>query len=339
MTLDLDCPPTGNHQNPNKLTSSTPPAITPRPIIIDTDPGQDDALAILAAIAAPELKILGITAVAGNVPLDLTANNALKICELAGRPDIPVFAGRDRPLRRDLITAEQVHGTTGIDGADLPEPTTSLQPQNAVDWITEQLTKANEQEITICPVGPMSNIATVLEAYPTLSSKIREIVCMGGGFFVGGNTTPTAEFNVLVDPEAAQIVLHSGAPVTMLPLDVTHKALMAHHWISKVRTLGTHCGIAAANMLEFYERFDMEKYGTSGGPLHDPNVIAYLLHPEMYKGRYCNVEIETISPLTTGMTVVDWWGVTDRPVNCYYITEVDADGFYNLLLELLARLP
>ena len=311
----------------------------PRPIIIDTDPGQDDAIAILAALASPELEVLGVTAVAGNVPLDLTARNALILVELAGRTDVPVFAGCDRPLRRDLVTAEHVHGKTGIDGADLPDPVTPLQPQHAVDWMIETLLAAGEREITICPVGPMTNVATVLETAPEAAKHIREIVCMGGGFFGGGNTTPTAEFNVFVDPDAAQIVLHCGAPVTMLPLDVTHKALMTDAWINQVRSLGTRTGAAAAGMLDFYERFDVDKYGTFGGPLHDPNVIAYLLRPDLYGGRRCNVEVETQSPLTTGMTVVDWWDVTDRPPNCQFITEVDSDGFYALLLDLLARLP
>ena len=310
----------------------------PRPIILDTDPGQDDAIAILAALAAPELEVLGIAAVAGNVPLELTARNARIICELAGRPDIPVFAGCDRPLRRELVTAEHVHGKTGIDGADLPDPVTDLQPQHAVDWMIETLMAAEDHEITICTVGPMTNVATVLETAPETAKHIREIVCMGGGFFGGGNTTPTAEFNVFVDPEAAQIVLHCGAPVTMLPLDVTHKALMTRDWIDQVRALGTRTGAAAAGMLDFYERFDVDKYGTFGGPLHDPNVIAYLLRPDLYGGRHCNVEVETDSPLTGGMTVVDWWDVTDRTPNCQYITEVDSDGFYDLLLTLLARL-
>ena len=317
----------------------TEQTIGPRPIIIDTDPGQDDAIAILAALASKELEVLGIAAVAGNVPLELTARNALILVELAGRPDVPVFAGCDRPLRRDLVTAEHVHGKTGIDGAHLPDPTIALQPQSAVDWMIETLLAAGEREITICPVGPMTNVATVLETAPEAARHIREIVCMGGGFFDGGNTTPTAEFNVFVDPEAAQIVLHCGAPVTMLPLDVTHKALMTDAWINQVRDLGTRTGAAAAGMLNFYERFDVDKYGTFGGPLHDPNVIAYLLRPDLYSGRHCNVEVETESPLTTGMTVVDWWDVTDRPANCQFITEVDSDGFYELLLDRLARLP
>ncbi len=318
---------------------SPTPNSRPRPIIIDTDPGQDDAIAILAALAAPQLQVLGITAVAGNVPLELTARNARILVELAGRPDIPVFAGCDRPLRRELVTAEHVHGATGIDGADLPDPVTSLQPRHAVDWMVDTLLAAGERAITICPVGPMTNVARVLETAPEAAKHIREIVCMGGGFFEGGNTTPTAEFNVFVDPDAAQIVLHCGAPVTMVPLDVTHKALMTDAWINQVRALGNRTGAAAAGMLDFYERFDVDKYGTTGGPLHDPNVIAYLLRPDLYRGRHCNVEVETGSPLTLGMTAVDWWDVTDRPPNCYYITEVDSDGFYELLLTLLARLP
>ena len=318
---------------------SAPSDARPRPIIIDTDPGQDDAIAILAALASPELEVLGITAVAGNVPLALTARNACMLVELAGRPEVPVFAGCDRPLRRELVTAEHVHGKTGIDGAELPEPATALQPRHAVDWMAETVLAAGEREITICPVGPMTNVATMLEAAPEAAANIREIVCMGGGFFGGGNTTPVAEFNVFVDPDAAQIVLHCGAPVTMLPLDVTHKALMEDAWIDRVRGLGTRTGAAAAGMLDFYERYDVDKYGTTGGPLHDPNVIAYLLRPDLYGGRHCNVEVETDSPLTAGMTVVDWWDVTDRPPNCQFITDVDSHGFYELLYDLLGRLP
>lgn len=321
------------------MSPAPSPTTAPRPIIIDTDPGQDDAIAILAALAAPELEVLGIAAVAGNVPLELTARNARIICELAGRPDVPVFAGCDRPLRRDLVTAEHVHGKTGIDGADLPDPTMALQPQHAVDWMVETLLAADEREITLCPVGPLTNVAAALEAAPEAAQSIREIVCMGGGFFTGGNTTPVSEFNVYVDPDAAQAVLHCGAPVTMLPLDVTHKALMTDAWIEQVRSLGSRTGLAAAGMMSFYERYDVDKYGTTGSPLHDPNVIAYMLNPDLYRGRHCNVEVEVDSPLTAGMTVVDWWGVTDRPPNCRFITEVDSEGFYALLLDLLARLP
>jgi len=310
-----------------------------RKIIIDTDPGQDDALAILLALASPELDVLGITAVAGNVPLDLTKTNARKICELAGRPDVRVFAGADRPLMRALVTAENVHGKTGLDGPDLPEPAMPLQEQHAVDFIIETLLTQESGTVTLCPLGPLTNIAQALIRAPQIATRIREIVLMGGGFFEGGNITPTAEFNIYVDPQAAHIVLTSGVPIVMLPLDVTHKALTSARRIERFRAMGTRSGAASAELLEFFERFDEEKYGSDGGPLHDPNVIAYLLKPDLYKGRHCNVVVETASDLTLGMTVVDWWGVTDRPKNAFYIRDVNDEGFFDLLIERIARLP
>jgi purine nucleosidase len=310
-----------------------------RKIIIDTDPGQDDALAILLALASPELDVLGITAVAGNVPLDLTKTNARKICELAGRPNVKVFAGADRPLMRALVTAENVHGKTGLDGPDLPEPAMPLQEQHAVDFIIETLLTQESGTVTLCPLGPLTNIAQALIRAPQIATRIREIVLMGGGFFEGGNITPTAEFNIYVDPQAAHIVLTSGVPIVMLPLDVTHKALTSARRIERFRAMGTRSGAASAELLEFFERFDEEKYGSDGGPLHDPNVIAYLLKPDLYKGRHCNVVVETASDLTLGMTVVDWWGVTDRPKNAFYIRDVNDEGFFDLLIERIARLP
>ena len=309
-----------------------------RPIIIDTDPGQDDAIALLLALASPELEVLGVTAVAGNVPLALTEANARKVCELAGRPEVKVFAGCARPMLRPLVTAEAVHGKTGLDGPDLPAPTMPLQPEHAVDWIVDTLMAAEDGSITLCPVGPLTNIAMAIVKEPRIVAKIDEIVLMGGGFFEGGNTTPTAEFNIYVDPHAAHVVFTSGARLVMHSLDVTHKALMTRTWIDSLRALGTPVGRAAAEMLTFYERFDMEKYGEAGGPLHDPCVIAYLLKPELFDGRRCNVRIETMSETTMGTTVVDWWGVTGLEPNCLAINRIDADGFYALILERLARL-
>ena len=306
-----------------------------RRIIIDTDPGQDDAVAILLALASPELEVLGITAVAGNVPLDLTQKNARKICELAGRPDIPVYAGSVRPLVRPLVTAEYVHGKTGLDGPDLPEPTMPLQEVHAVDYLIDTLRR---EEVTLCALGPLTNIAQVLIRAPEVAGNIREIVAMGGGLFEGGNTTPAAEFNIYVDPHAADVVMRSGRPVTLLPLDVTHKCLTTRERVEAFRAIGTPVGTAVAELVDFFERFDIEKYGSGGGPLHDPNVIAWLLDPELYGSRFINVEIETRSELTMGMTVADWWGVSDRPANCTYVRDIDDAGFYALLTERLARL-
>lgn len=307
-------------------------------IIIDTDPGQDDALAILLALASPELDVVGITAAAGNVPLTLTEKSIRKICELAGRPDIKVFAGCDKPMEGALVTAEYVHGWTGLDGADLPDPTMPLQVQHGVDFIIDTLMSEPEGTVTICTLGPMTNLATALTRKPEIANRIRRVVLMGGGLFEGGNITPAAEFNIYVDPKAAKIVIGCGAPIVIIPLDVTHKVLTSKARVGAIRDLGTPVGEAAAGWLEYFERFDVAKYGTEGGPLHDPNVIAYLLKPELYAGRQCNVEVETDSELTKGMTVADWWGVTDRPKNALFMGSVDADGFFALLTERLGRL-
>ncbi len=309
-----------------------------RKIIIDTDPGQDDAVAILLALASPELDVVGITAVAGNVPLALTEKNARKICELAGRSDTKVFAGAVRPLVRPLVTAEYVHGKTGLDGPDLPEPAMQLQSQHAVDFIIETILSGNDGEITLCPLGPLTNIALALIREPKIAPKIREIVLMGGGFFEGGNVTPTAEFNIYVDPQAAEVVLTSGIPIVIMPLDVTHKALTTRARVDRFRAMKTRVGDATAALLDFFERFDEQKYGTDGGPLHDPCVIAYLLKPELFKGRHCNVIVETGSELTMGMTVIDWWSVTGRPANATVMRDIDAEGFFELLTERIARL-
>ena len=308
-------------------------------IIIDTDPGQDDAVAILLALASPdEIEVLGITAVAGNVPLALTARNARIVCELAGRPDMKVFAGCDRPLRHELVTAEHVHGKTGLDGPDLPEPTMPLQDAHGVDFIIETLRAEPAGTVTLCPLGPLTNIATAFERAPDIVSRVKRIVLMGGAYFEVGNITPAAEFNIYVDPEAAALVFGAGVPLAVLPLDVTHKALVTKPRNDAFRALGNRAGTAVAQMTDFFERFDLAKYGSDGAPLHDPCVTAYLLRPDLFSGRHINVEIETVSPLTRGMTVADWWGVTDRAPNATFIGDLDADGFFALLTERLARL-
>ena len=309
-----------------------------RKVIIDTDPGQDDAVAIMLALGSPELDVLGITAVAGNVPLRLTEKNARKICELAGRPETKVFAGAIRPLVRALETAEHVHGKTGLNGPELPEPKMKLQEQHAVDFIVETLMREESGSVTLCPLGPLTNIALALIREPRIAARIRQIVLMGGGFFEGGNVTPTAEFNIYVDPQAADVVFRSGVPIVMMPLDVTHKALTSAKRIAAFRGLGTRVGTATAEMLEFFERFDEKKYGTDGGPLHDPCVIAYLLEPGLFDGRECNVAVEKTSELTMGMTVIDWWGATKRPLNAMVMREIDHDRFFALLVERLGRL-
>ena len=311
----------------------------PLPIIIDTDPGQDDAVAILLALASPELEVLGITAVAGNVPLALTQVNARKICELAGRADVKVYSGAIRPMVRNLVTAENVHGKTGLDGPVLPEPGMALQDQHAVEFIIETLMSRDAGTVTLCTLGPLTNVGLALVREPRIASRIARIVAMGGGFFEGGNVTPTAEFNIYVDPHAARLVFEAGIPITLIPLDCTHQALTTAARTAKFRSMPNRTGPAVAAMLEFFERFDEAKYGTDGGPLHDPCVIAWLLKPELFQGRQTNVAIECESPLTMGMTVIDWWRVSGRVPNATVIRSVKAQDFFDLLTERLARLP
>ena len=313
--------------------------MSPRKIIIDTDPGQDDAVAILLALASPvEIEVLGIVAVAGNVPIARTSENARKVCEVAGRPDVKVFEGCDRPLAHELVTAEHVHGKTGLDGIELPPPTMAVQPQHGVDFIIETLRREPAGTVTLCPLGPLTNIAKAFEDAPDIIERVQEIVLMGGAYFEVGNITPAAEFNIYVDPEAAEIVFKSGVKLTVMPLDVTHKVLVTAPRLEAFRNFGTHLGDVVAGWLDFFERFDIEKYGSAGGPLHDPTVIAYLIRPELFSGRFINVEIETKSDLTRGMTVADWWGVSGRTPNAQFMGDADADGFFALLTERLRAL-
>ncbi|KGB83058.1 nucleoside hydrolase [Rhodovulum sp. NI22] len=312
---------------------------TPRKIIIDTDPGQDDAVAILLALASPEeLEVLGITAVAGNVPLPLTQKNARIVCELAGKADVNVYAGCAAPLKRRLVTAEHVHGKTGLDGPVLNDPAMPLQDTHAVEFLINTLRREPAESVTLCPLGPLTNIATALQAAPDIAPRIREIVLMGGAYFQVGNITPTAEFNIYVDPEAADIVFRSGVPLVVMPLDVTHKALVTKPRNDAFRALPGPVGHAVAEMTDFFERFDKEKYGSEGAPLHDPCVTAYLIRPELFTGRHINVEIETRGDFTQGMTVADWWRVSGRAPNAMFMGDLDADGFFGLLTERLARL-
>ncbi|NNK78936.1 MAG: nucleoside hydrolase [Litoreibacter sp.] len=311
----------------------------PLKIIIDTDPGQDDAVAILLALASPEeIEVLGITAVAGNVPLELTQKNSRIVCELADKPDVDVFAGCASPLERKLVTAEHVHGKTGLDGPVLPDPKMPLRETHAVDFIIDTLRREPAGTVTLCPLGPLTNIATAFRKAPDIVGRIGEIVLMGGAYFQVGNITPAAEFNIYVDPQAADIVFQSGVSIVVMPLDVTHKALVTRPRVEAFRSLGNHVGTIVAEWTDFFERFDKEKYGSPGAPLHDPCVIAYLIEPALFRGRHVNVTVETGSELTMGMTVADWWGVTNRTPNATFMGDLDANGFFALLTKRLARL-
>ena len=312
----------------------------PRKVIIDTDPGQDDAVALLLALASPQdLDVLGVIATAGNVSLRHTLNNARRVVELSGRTDVPVFAGSARPMRRALVTAEQVHGVTGLDGVDLPPPSLPEQAQGGVDFLIERLRAAEDGEITLVTLGALTDLGHAFTRAPDVVRKVREVVLMGGSWREGGNITPAAEFNIFVDPDAADIVFRSGVPLVMLPLDATHGVRSTPERMARLRALPNRCGPMAARMLKASEAWDLAKFGWDGAPLHDPCTIAYLLKPELFSGRRVHVAIETQSELTLGMTVVDWWRATTRAPNALFLNQADADGFYALLTERLSRLP
>ena len=312
----------------------------PRKIIIDTDPGQDDAVALLLALASPEdLEVLAVVTVAGNVPLSHTTANARQVLELAGRPDLPLYAGCARPMRRRLVTAQHVHGATGLDGPVLPAPTMPVQSRHGVQYLIETFRQSESGSITLVTLGPLTNVAMAVVEAPDIASRIREIVAVLGSWSENGNITPAAAFNEYVDPEAADVVLTSGVKLTMVPMDVTHQCLTTPSRLAALRANGNVCSVAAADMLAFSEAFDVAKYGWEGAPLHDPCAIAYLIAPGMFGGRKVNVVIETAGTYTSGMSVVDWWRVTDREPNALFLREVDVDSFYALLTHRLSRLP
>jgi purine nucleosidase len=311
-----------------------------RKIIIDTDPGQDDAVAILMALGSPEdLDVLAVVTVAGNVPLSRTTYNARQVLELAKRTDIPLHAGCARPMRRKLVTAEHVHGETGLDGPGLPPPTMTVQEQHGVLYIVDALRRSAPGEITLVTLGPLTNIAMAMVLAPDIVGRIAEIVMIFGSFSEAGNITPVADFNNYVDPEASDVVLNSGVKITMVPMDVTHQCLSTNERLEAFRAIGNACGVAVCEMLTFSESFDIRKYGWEGAPLHDPCAIAYLLAPQLFSGRQVNVCVETGDGLTAGMSIVDWWRVTDRQANALFLREVDTPAFYALLTGRVARLP
>jgi purine nucleosidase len=313
--------------------------MNPRRIIIDCDPGTDDAVALLLAMASPdELDIRGIACVAGNVPLEFTAANARRVVELAGRTDIPVYAGCARPIMRPLVTAAHVHGSDGLAGAGLPPPTTALAEGHAVDFIIAECLAAGPDGITLCPMGPLTNIALAMIKAPEILPNIAEIVLMGGAVLGPGNVTPSAEFNIHVDPHAAHVVFECGRPIVMHGLDVTHKAIATPARVAAIREIGSPVGDAAAGILALYDRGQEERYGEPGGPLHDPCVIAWLLQPDLFSGRRARVHVETRSERNMGRTTADWWSVEKQEPNALVITDIDADGFFALITERLGRL-
>ena len=302
------------------------------PIVIDCDPGHDDAIAILLALASPEVELRGITTVAGNQTLDKTTRNALKVLELAGRADIPVAAGADAPLVRTLRTAANVHGESGLDGPDLPEPVTSPVDGHAADVLAELI----EPGVVLVPTGPLTNIALLLERHPDVRERLEHIVWMGGAI-AEGNVTPAAEFNAFVDPEAARIVFQSGIPVTMIGLDVTHKALFDAGHAERLRGTGA-AGRAVAELADFFLEFHRQRYRFDGAPIHDAMAVAHVIDPTLVETLLCNVAIETASEYCDGRTVVDLWHVVDGPRNADVGVDVDAHRFLELLVERISTL-
>jgi len=308
-------------------------------IILDCDPGQDDAVAMALAMAATdEIEILGITAVAGNVPLNLTQRNARLMCDICQRTDMIVYAGAEKPMAHSLVTAEHVHGKSGLDGIDIVEPITPLQEKHGVDYIIETCLSAADNSITLVPTGPLTNIGLAIHQESNILPKIKEIVLMGGTLREGGNITPSAEFNIYVDPEAAQIVLRCGRPIVMMSLDVTHQVLTTRKRVDAIRNLDSTLGKPIASLIEFYERYDEEKYHLDGAPLHDPCTIAYLIKPDLFSLKEVNVEVETGGKFTRGATVVDYWDVTGRLPNVQWAHTVDANGFFELLNNYLSKI-
>jgi pyrimidine-specific ribonucleoside hydrolase len=302
------------------------------PILIDCDPGHDDAIAILLALASPEVELRGITTVAGNQTLEKTTRNALKVLELAGRTDVPVAAGADRPLRRTLRTAPNVHGESGLDGPDLPTPSARPVDAHAADLLAELI----EPGVVLVPTGPLTNVALLLERHPDVRERLDRIVWMGGAI-AEGNVTPAAEFNAFVDPEAAAAVFGSGIEVTMIGLDITHQALFTRAHADRLRGTG-RAGQAVAELSDFFQRFHESRYGFHGSPIHDALAVADVIDPTLVTTVHCNVEIETASQHCDGRTVVDRWLVTDGPRNCRAGVGVDAARFLELLVERISTL-
>jgi purine nucleosidase len=310
-----------------------------RDLIIDTDPGADDVVALLLALASPqELNVLAITTVAGNVRIDKTSRNARLAREWAGREEVPVYAGAGRPLVRTPIYAENIHGKEGLPGVDVHEPKKALAEGNAVQYLVETLKKAAPHSITIAMLGPQTNLALALVQAPEITQGIKEVVVMGGAHFNGGNITPVAEFNLFADPDAAKVVLASGVKLTYVPLDVTHKILTSDQRIKQIQDLNNQAGKLVGSILNEYVKADMVHYGLPGGPVHDASVIAWLLKPELFSGRQVNLVIDSREGPGFGQTVADWYDTLGQNKNVFWVENGDAQGFFDLLTQRLARL-
>lgn len=310
-----------------------------RPLIFDCDPGQDDAISLIMALSPHSgLDVRAITVVAGNTSLMKCARNARLIAQICGREDVPIYAGCDRPLEFPLATAEEVHGAEGLDGIEIFEPELTLQSEHAVDAIIRLCRELDD--IVLVPTGPLTNIATALTRAPDIARRISEIVIMGGARSEAGNITPSAEFNIYVDPHAAKIVFEAEVKKTVFGLDVTHKALIRDPHVNHIEALGTEMGATLTGMLRSgYAEYDRAKFGTSGTPIHDACTSAYLLRPEMFKFKQVGIRVETQSELTRGHTSVDFWHMTDRTQDTAWAVDVDEAAFFDLMIERIAAYP
>lgn len=311
-----------------------------RKIILDCDPGHDDAVAILLALASPELEVLGLTVVGGNVPLAGTVLNTRKIVTLSGCNGVGIYAGCPQPMVRKIVTAEHVHGETGLDsgsGTLLAEPTVPVADQHAVNFIIDTVRSTAAREITLVATGPLTNIAIAFAMAPDIIERLDEVIIMGGVGYEPGNITPAAEFNIYVDPQAAAAVFDSGVKLTMFGLDVTHQMLITQLRLEQIGSTGS-IGATVADLLDFFNRYDVSKYGWEGAPLHDPCTIAYLINPSLFEGRPMHVVVDMVDGPSLGRTVTDWFGVTEQEPNATVITGGDADGFFNLIAERIALL-
>lgn len=312
-----------------------PPPGTARPVILDCDPGHDDALAIALACASPELDVLGITTVAGNAGLANTTRNALRVLTLLGRTTIPVAGGADRPLVRESLVQPAFHGLSGLDGADLPEPAVEPVGQAAIE-LTAALVRDAILPVTLVPTGPLTNIALFLRAFPSLHGRIGAISLMGGSLGVG-NTTASAEFNVWQDPEAASAVFESGIPILMAGLDVTHRALVLPADIARLEALGTRTGRVFADLMRFFAIHYRDRYGWDGPPIHDALAVGVLVAPWLIERRPMRVDVETGDGLTRGRTVGDEQGISGRPINVEVGVELDRERFLDLIVDAVSR--
>lgn len=321
------------------LSAAVVQTVEKHDLIIDTDPGADDVVALLLALASPdELNVLAITAVAGNVRLDKISRNARLAREWAGREEVPVYAGASKPLVRTPIYAENMHGKEGLPGVAVHEPKVGMAKGNAVDYLIETLSKAAPHSITLAMLGPQTNLALALMQAPEITQGIKEVVVMGGAHFNGGNMSPVAEFNIYADPHAAQVVLASGVKLTYIPLDVTHKILTSEQRLKQIAGLNNQAGKLVGGILNEYVKADMAHYGLPGGPVHDASVIAYLLKPELFTGKQINVAIDSREGITFGQTLADWYDTLKQDKNVFWVENGDAQGFFDLLTARLGRL-